>query len=124
MISACCSVLVALSAPLFIGSLTDNPQMISVVSKLLWIDVILEFGRVTNLIYGNALKTCGDAICPVALGVVFMFLCSVGGTYLLGIVMNMLVTGCYIALTCDECFRGVGMILRWKSKKWQGKGLV
>lgn len=124
LISACCSVLVALSAPLFIGSLTDNPQMISVVSKLLWIDVILEFGRVTNLIYGNALKTCGDAICPVVLGVVFMFLCSVGGTYLLGIVMNMLVTGCYIALTCDECFRGVGMILRWKSKKWQGKGLV
>lgn len=124
LISSFCSIIIAVLSPKFVGLLSDNPEMIKIVSKLLWIDVILEFGRVTNLIYGNALKTCGDAICPVILGVVFMFLCSVLGTYVLGIQMGLLVTGCYIALTCDECFRGVGMILRWKSKKWQGKGLV
>lgn len=124
MISAFCSVCIALLSAKFVGILTDNPEMIKIVSRLLWIDVILEFGRVTNLIYGNALKTCGDAICPVVLGVIFMFLCSVFGTYILGIKMNLLVTGCYIALASDECFRGIGMILRWKSAKWQGKGLV
>ena len=98
--------------------------MISVVTKLLWIDVILELGRVTNLVYGNALKTCGDATFPVIMGIIFMFLCAVCGTYFLGIHMNMLVVGCYIALAADECCRGIGMILRWKSGKWKGKGLV
>lgn len=124
LISSFCSIFIALLSSKIVGILTDNPEMIKIVSRLLWIDVILEFGRVTNLIYGNALKTCGDAICPVVLGVVFMFLCSVLGTYILGIKMNLMVTGCYIAITSDECFRGIGMILRWKSKKWQGKGLV
>lgn len=36
--------------------------MISLVKKLLTIDIILEIGRVTNLVYGNALKTSGDAV--------------------------------------------------------------
>lgn len=117
-------VIIAVSAPLFVGKLTKDPEMIKILSHLLWIDVALELGRVTNLVYGNALKTCGDAIFPVILAVVFMFLCAVGGTYILGIKSGLLVIGCYISLACDECFRGVGMILRWNSKKWQGKGLV
>ena len=116
--------IIALCAPYLIRIFTDDPKMISVVTKLLWIDVILELGRVTNLVYGNALKTCGDATFPVIMGIIFMFLCAVCGTYFLGIHMNMLVVGCYIALAADECCRGIGMILRWKSGKWKGKGLV
>ena len=116
--------LIAFSSPWILRLFTDNPEMIKVVSKLIWIDVILELGRVTNLIYGNALKTSGDAIFPMVLGIFFMFLCTVVGTYVLGIRLGLLVVGFYIALTCDECFRGVGMILRWRSDKWQEKGFV
>lgn len=123
-VSLCLSFVIALMAPLLIPFFTDDPAMIAIVTRLIWIDVFLEFGRVTNLVYGNALKTCGDAIFPVVIGVVFMFLCTVLGTYVLGIRLGLLVTGCYIALACDECFRGVGMILRWQSGKWKGKGLV
>ena len=92
--------------------------------KLLAIDIILESGRVTNLVYGQALKTSGDAIFPVVLAVIFMFLCAVGGTYLFGIRMELGAVGAYIALTSDEVSRAIGMIIRWKSGKWRKKGLI
>ena len=115
---------IAVFAPHFVKGLSSNPEMVKIVTRLLWIDIILEFGRVTNLIYGTALKTSGDAIFPVVLAVIFMFICTVFGTWFLGIFNKLLVTGCYIALACDECFRAVGMVLRWKTDKWQEKRIV
>ena len=98
--------------------------MISLVVKLLIVDVFLEFGRVTNLVYGQALKTSGDAVFPVIMGAIFMYLCAVGGTYFFGIRLGLLAVGAYIALASDECARAVGMMLRWQSGKWKNKRLV
>lgn len=118
------ALVIALCSPLLVHVFTKDPEMLRIVCRLLWIDVILEVGRTTNLIYGTALKTCGDALFPVAIGIVFMFLCTVFGTWYLGVHLGLLVTGCYIALTADECVRAVAMILRWQSGKWKNKGLV
>lgn len=57
---------------------TDDPQMVSLVGKLLAIDIVLEIGRVTNLVYGNALKTSGDAVFTTVIAAIFMYLCAVG----------------------------------------------
>ena len=46
--------------------------MINLVVRLLIVDIFLEFGRVTNLVYGQALKTSGDAVFPVIMGAIFM----------------------------------------------------
>ena len=94
------------------------------VTKLLWIDVFLEIGRVTNLVYGQALKTSGDALFPTILGAIFMFLCTVGGTYLFGIKLELLVVGAYIGLAADECCRAIGMFIRFKSGKWRTKSFI
>ena len=123
-VAACVEAVFALSAGWIMQLFTDNPQMIALVQKLLFIDIFLEMGRVTNLVYGNALKTSGDAIFPVVMGAAFMFLCAVGGTYLFGIHMGLLAVGAYIGLAADECVRAVGMFLRWRSGKWRSKGLV
>ena len=123
-VAACVEAVFALSAGWIMRLFTDNPQMIALVQKLLFIDIFLEMGRVTNLVYGNALKTSGDAIFPVVMGVAFMFLCAVGGTYLFGIRLGFLAVGAYIGLAADECVRAVGMFLRWRSGKWRSKGLV
>ena len=72
--------------------------MINLVVKLLIVDIFLEFGRVTNLVYGQALKTSGDAIFPVIMGAIFMYLFAVGGTYFLGIHMGLQAVGAYICL--------------------------
>ena len=123
-VAACVEAVFALSAGWIMRLFTDNPQMIALVQKLLFIDIFLEMGRVTNLVYGNALKTSGDAIFPVVMGAAFMFLCAVGGTYLFGIRLGFLAVGAYIGLAADECVRAVGMFLRWRSGKWRSKGLV
>ena len=103
---------------------TGDPEMISIVTQLLAIDVILEIGRVSNLVFGNALKTSGDALFPVIIGAIFMFLCTVCGTYFFGIHLNLMVVGAYIALTLDECVRAVAMFLRWQSGAWKKKSIV
>ena len=114
--ATCFSVTFALSGRFIVHIFTDNTQMVALVVKLLVVDIFLEFGRVTNLVYGQALKTSGDALFPVVMGAIFMYLFAVGGTYLLGINMGLQAIGAYIAMAADECARAVGMVLRWKSK--------
>ena len=122
--ATCFSVTFALSGRFIVHIFTDNTQMISLVVKLLIIDIFLEFGRVTNLVYSQALKTSGDALFPVIMGAILMYLFEVGGTYFLGIHMGLLAVGAYIAMAGDECARAVGMVFRWKSGKWKSKSLV
>ena len=122
--ATCFSVTFALVGHFIVHIFTDDIQMINLVVKLLIVDIFLEFGRVTNLVYGQALKTSGDAVFPVVLGAIFMYLFAVGGTYFLGIHMGLLAVGAYIAMAGDECARAVGMVLRWKSGKWKSKSLV
>jgi putative MATE family efflux protein len=124
LVAAAVESLLALAAPLYMHIFTDNPEMVSLVTKLLWIDVFLEIGRVTNLVYGQALKTSGDALFPTILGAIFMFLCTVGGTYLFGIKLELLVVGAYIGLAADECCRAIGMFIRFKSGKWRTKSFI
>ena len=114
----------ALCAEPIMSLFTTDPQMADIVGKLLAIDIILEIGRVSNLVFGNALKTSGDAIFPVIIGAIFMFLCTVCGTYFFGIHLNLLVLGAYIALTLDECIRAIAMFLRWQSGIWKEKSIV
>ena len=116
--------ILALSSGFLMRFFTDDPEMIALVGKLLAVDIILEIGRTTNLVFGNALKASGDALFTTAIGAVFMYLCAVGGTWLFGIHMGMMVLGAYIGLTADECVRALCMFLRWQSGKWQKKRLV
>ena len=103
---------------------TTDPKMVSLVQILLGIDIFLEIGRVSNLVFGNALKTSGDALYPVVVGAIFMFLCTVCGTYFFGIHLNLLVVGAYIALALDEITRAIAMFIRWQSGKWKEKSIV
>lgn len=103
---------------------TDDAEMIALVRTLLTIDIALEAGRVTNLVFGQALKTSGDALFTTVIGVVFMYLCMVGGTWFFGIHLNLMAVGAYIGLAVDECVRAVCMFLRWQSGKWRTKGFI
>lgn len=114
----------ALSAGVIIPLFTTDPQMVSLVSTLLAIDIVLEIGRVSNLVFGNALKTAGDAFFPVIVGAVFMYLCAVGGTWFFGIHLGWMAAGAYVGLAADECVRAVAMFLRWQTGKWKTMRLV
>lgn len=116
--------LIALSSGLFMRLFTEDTVMIALVSRLLIIDIVLEIGRVSNLVLGNALKTSGDALFTTIIAAIFMYLCAVGGTYLFGIRLGLLVTGAYIGMALDECVRAIAMFLRWRSGRWKEKRLI
>ncbi len=114
----------AFSSDYIIRIFTSDTEMIALVKTLLIIDIVLEVGRVTNLVFGQALKTSGDALFTTIIGVIFMYICMVGGTWFFGIHLNFLVIGAYIGLASDECIRAFFMFLRWQSGKWKTKGFI
>lgn len=118
------SSVVAFFAKPIIGLFSDDAELINLVAKLLTIDIFLEVGRVSNLIYGQALKTSGDALYTTIIASVFMFVCAVAGTYFFGIYLGMMAVGAYIALASDECVRAICMYLRWRSGRWREKSLI
>lgn len=111
----------AVTADWIMRLFTDDLQMIALVKKLLFIDIILEIGRVTNLVFGNALKVSGDAIFTTVIAAIFMYVCAVAGTYVLGIRIGWMVIGAYFSMALDECVRAICMFLRWKQGKWKEK---
>lgn len=124
LVAAAFESVLAASSDVLMRLFTDNPEMIALVGKLLMVDIVLEIGRVTNLVFGNALKISGDAIFPTVIAAVFMYVCAVGGTWFFGMHLGLLAVGAYMGLALDECVRAVCMFLRWQSGKWKEKGLV
>jgi Na+-driven multidrug efflux pump len=118
------SSLFALFARPVLGLFTDDPQMVALVRMLLMVDIALEIGRMSNLVYGFALKTSGDAVYPMLVAVVFAFLCAAGGTWLFGVKLGGLAVGAYAAMALDECVRAVFLYLRWRKGCWKTTSLV
>lgn len=114
----------AVSSGILMRVFTEDSMMITLVGRLLAIDIFLEIGRTTNLVFGNALKTSGDAVFTTVIAAVFMYLCAVGGTWFFGIHLGMMVAGAYVGLAMDECVRAICMYFRWRSGKWREKGLI
>ena len=78
----------------------------------------------SNVVFGQALKTSGDALYTTIIAAIFMYLCMVGGTWFFGIHMGLLAVGAYIGMAMDECVRAGFMFLRWQSGKLREKGFV
>lgn len=114
----------AIFAKPIVGLFTEDPEMIRIVGYLLLVDIALEIGRASNLVFGFALKTSGDATYPMLVAIIFAFLCAAGGTWFFGIHLGWLAVGAYVAMALDECTRAVFMFLRWHSGKWKSKKLV
>ena len=107
-----------------LGLFTDDPAMVQLVRLLLIVDIFLEIGRMSNLVFGFALKTSGDAVYPMVIAVVFAFLCAAGGTWLFGVRLGWLAVGAYLGMALDECVRAVFMYLRWRKGCWKTASLV
>ncbi len=103
---------------------TDDMELINIVVIVLCVDIVLEIGRIGNIVFGNALKTAGDAAFTVIIAVISMYFFAVLGSYFFGITLEWCVVGSWIALALDECMRAVLMGIRWKSRKWEKKVLV
>lgn len=110
-------ILCLLRRPVF-GLFTSNKEIITLGTSVLLTNFIREAGRSRNLVLVNALRAAGDVRFPLYIGLVSMWLFSVGFSWLLGIQLGWGLHGIWIALGLDECCRAIAMQIRWKSGVW------
>lgn len=104
-----------------IGLFTADPTVIELGSNIIIMNIILELGRTTNLVIISCLRGSGDVIFPTACAIFSMWVISALGSYIFAVVFNMGIYGLWVAFAADECFRGLLMLIRWKSGKWRTK---
>ncbi|MBE0700260.1 MAG: MATE family efflux transporter [Acholeplasmataceae bacterium] len=121
MIVTTMTLLVNLSSGIIMGLFTNNTIIIETARKVLWLAILLEFGRSINLILIQALRSAGDTAFPLKMALLSMFGVAVPTAYIFGVWVGLGLLGIYIAYTLDELIRAGFMFVRWQSKKWEAK---
>lgn len=88
------------------------------------IDILLDQGRATNLVYVKALETSGDVSFPVSVSIFTSWVFTVGVSALLCLVFNFGIYGAFIGAMLDECVRGLIFVIRWKKGGWRNRTLA
>jgi putative MATE family efflux protein len=109
---------VAALAPWLFGLFTHDPVIIASGVLLMRIGLLLEPGRVFNIVVINSLRATGDAKYPVLIGFCSVWGVMAFGSWLLGTYFGLGLTGVWIAMALDEWLRGLLMYRRWKQRKW------
>ncbi len=110
--------LVAATAPYLLGLFTHDVGIIAGGTLLLRIAIILEPGRVFNIVVISSLRATGDARFPVQFGFFSMWGVWVPLAWFLGLKLGWGVPGIWVAMTADEWLRGMVMFRRWVTRRW------
>lgn len=100
---------------------TNDEQIIALGKKILFIEFFLEIGRTVNIVMTKCLVAIGDVLFPVVIGILFMWFVAVLGSYYFGVHLGMGLVGIWIAMTIDECARGLLFVIRFQSERWKYK---
>ena len=115
---------IAFSGKWIFSFLTNDPDVIDLCCKIMYIEIALEIGRAINIVMVRALQTSGDVMFPTIAAVAFCWIVATLGSFILGVVLKLGILGVWISMTCDELIRAVIFIFRFKSGKWMNKDLV
>lgn len=103
---------------------TENETIIDIAMGVLLVDLFLEQGRATVLLFLFSLRSVGDVIVPVLIELVCMWFFAVFCGYMFGIVFGLGLAGMWIAFAMDESSRGLVLALRWRTQKWKKRNLI
>lgn len=111
-------IIIAIIAPHLIGLFSHDPKIIAGGALLLRLSLVLEIGRVFNIVVINSLRATGDARFPMRVGILCMWLIWVPNSWFMGLHLGWGLVGIWIAMTCDEWLRGLIMYNRWAKRRW------
>ncbi len=118
------SLIQALFASFIFSLFTKDPEVIKLCQYIMWVEVALEIGRAINITLVRALQTSGDVLFPTILAVIFCWVVAVVGSYVLGVVFKLGISGVWIAMTIDELCRAGIFLIRLKRGKWKTMNLI
>lgn len=111
-------IVLSLAAPWLIGAFTSTPAIILSGAVLIRLGMLLEPGRVFNVVVISSLRATGDARFPVVAGFICMWGLWVPLAWFLGLKLGLGLVGVWISMICDEWTRGLLMYHRWSRMKW------
>lgn len=103
---------------------TQDQEILDMAAKLFLISLIMEPGRTFNIITISSLRATGDAVFPLIMALISMWGIAIPMAWYLGLHLEWGLVGIWIAFTCDEWVRGLSMLWRWRSRRWQKKALI
>lgn len=118
------SILLAMFNRYIITIFTDDIRIIELAAVIFIIDIIVEIGRVFNLVLISSAKGAGDVRYPAYIGIASMWIVCVGMSFILVRFAGLGLAGIWIALASDEAVRSVLMLRRWRSDRWKGRKFV
>lgn len=116
---------VGLAVLLFLGSnyifliFTDDPEIIALGRRILFIEIFLEIGRAVNIVMTKCLIAVGDAVTPTVVGVSFQWGVAFVGAWVFGITFDWGLEGVWVAMAIDECLRGLIFAVHFKKERWK-----
>ncbi len=113
-----------LISPFTLRLFTSNENIIRMGFWIMLVDIFLEIGRCLNMTFVCSLKSAGDYLYPLIVGLFTMWGIGVTVGYTAGIIAGLGVAGVFMGTAADECIRGLIVMGRWKSGKWRGKAIV
>lgn len=115
LVTGVCSLLFLAGAPI-LGLFTSNTEVIRQAQPVLALCILWQPLRVMGFCASNALNVVGDARLVAAFTVFGMWALQAGGSYLLGSVMGLGLTGVFVAMLADEIFRMPFFMRRWRQR--------
>ena len=123
-VSTTFALIIALLSGFIFRIFTNNQNVIDLCVKIMYIEIGLELGRAINMTLVRALQTSGDVMYPTIMAILFCWIVATLGSYILGVHFKLGLVGVWISMTCDELFRAVLFIIRFRSNKWLKYNLV
>lgn len=101
-----------------LGLFTSDPEILTIGVSLLWMNLLLQPGKMLNMAIGDALNALGDTRFVMYNSLISMWIIATGCSYLFGVSLGWGVVAIYGCMIIDEYFRGVVALIRWKGRKY------
>lgn len=98
---------------------TDDPEIIALGRRILFIEIFLEIGRAVNIVMTKCLIAVGDAVTPTVVGVSFQWGVAFVGAWVFGMIFGWGLEGVWVAMAIDECLRGLIFAIHFKKERWK-----
>ncbi|MNZ97379.1 MATE family multidrug exporter [compost metagenome] len=101
-----------------LGLFTKDQEILSICASLLWMNLLLQPGKMINMALGNSLNAVGDTRYTMNISLIFMWVIATGCSYIFGVKLGWGIIAIYSCMIADEYIRGVLSYVRWRGRKY------
>lgn len=114
-------ILLYLAAPLMMGLLTPDPQVVALGVKVLRIEAVAEAFYGASIVALGVFRGAGDTLVPSLMNLVSMWAVRLPLAAFLAPRFSL--PGVWVAMCLELCFRGIIFLIRLSGKRWHKKAV-